>query len=302
MGRDTLIPLLREQGCEVLEQAPLCRYTSFRIGGPAALLVTPLNADATVAALRLCYEQGCAVTVIGNGSNLLVGDNGIDGVVLRIGGGTTPPVAEGDGMIACEAALPLKELCRFAREQGLTGLEPLYGIPGTVGGAVYMNAGAYGGEVSQTLWDATAVSLDGTVRVVKAEELALSYRHSALMDSGEIVLSARFRLQPDTREAIGARMDDYLHRRRDKQPLEFPSAGSFFKRPEGYFAGALIEQCGLKGYRVGDAQVSEKHAGFLINRGSATCAQMKELMTHVQQTVKEQHGVLLEPEVRFLGE
>lgn len=301
MERAALIPLLRQQNCEVLEQAPLRSYTSFHIGGPAALLVTPRGADAAVAALTLCREHGCEVTVIGNGSNLLVGDNGIDGVVLRIGGGTEPPVSEADGVIACEAALPLKELCRFAREQGLAGLEPLYGIPGTVGGAVYMNAGAYGGEIAQTLLDATVVARDGTVRVVPAAELALSYRHSALMQSGEVVLSARFRLTPDDSAAIGERMNDFLHRRREKQPLEFPSAGSFFKRPMGYFAGGLIEQCGLKGYRIGDAQVSEKHAGFLINRGNASCAEMKELMRYVQQTVQQQHGVRLEPEVCFLG-
>ncbi len=301
MERVALISLLRQQNCEVLEKAPLRRYTSFHIGGPAEMLVTPHGVDAVVAALTLCREHGCEVTVIGNGSNLLVGDNGIDGVVLRIGGGTEPPILEEDGVIACEAALPLKELCRFAREQGLAGLEPLYGIPGTVGGAVYMNAGAYGGEIAQVLLDATVVARDGMVRVVSAAELALSYRHSALMQSDEVVVAARFRLTADDSAVIGERMNEYLRRRREKQPLEFPSAGSFFKRPTGYFAGGLIEQCGLKGYRIGDAQVSEKHAGFFINRGNASCAEMKQLMVYIQQMVEQQHGVRLEPEVCFLG-
>lgn len=290
-----------ERGCEVQREVPLKSYTSFRIGGPAALLITPPDAVAAAEVLAACTQRGVPVTVIGNGSNLLISDAGIPGVVLRIGGADTPPVREGD-RIRCTAALPLKALCRFAREQGLAGLEPLYGIPGTVGGAVFMNAGAYGGSVSDTLVAVTVTDRTGKVRSCAAAELTLGYRYSKLMETGEVVLAAEFALRPDSSAAIGARMEELMARRREKQPLEYPSAGSFFKRPEGHFAGALIEACGLKGARVGDAQVSEKHAGFIVNRGTASCCEVKELMRQVQETVLRQHGVQLVPEVRFLGE
>lgn len=301
MDRTAIEQLARAQGCTVQIDTPLKNYTSFRIGGPATLLITPHSAEAAAATLKLLWEQNVSVTVIGNGSNLLVSDRGVDGVVMRIGGSETPPTRKGTHIL-CDAALPLKVLCRFAREQGLKGLEPLYGIPGTVGGAVYMNAGAYGGEVADTLYGVTVASQSGELIERRAEELALRYRHSTLMQSGEVVLRAEFELTPDEPAAIGARMEDYMMRRREKQPLEYPSAGSFFKRPEGHFAGALIEQSGLKGTCVGDAQVSEKHAGFLINRGSATCCDVKALMKQIQETVWQDHGVMLEPEVQFLGE
>lgn len=301
MNWDEIAHRAAAYGCTVERDAPMRDYTSFRIGGAAACLITPPTPQAAAAVLADCAALELPVTVIGNGSNLLVSDAGIDGVVLHIGGEAPLPVREGNTLV-CTAALPLKQLCRFARQEGLSGLEPLYGIPGTVGGAVYMNAGAYGGEVAQTLTAVTAASRTGEVRRIGASELALSYRHSALMDTGETVLTAAFTLTPEDPAVIGGKMDEFLARRREKQPLEYPSAGSFFKRPEGHYAGALIEACGLKGAAEGDAQISEKHAGFLINRGEATCKQVVTLMRRVQETVWREQGVKLCPEVQFVGE
>ena len=198
--------------------------------------------------------------------------------------------------------MQLKHLCQFARDNSLTGLEFAFGIPGTVGGAVYMNAGAYDGEMSQVVTMAHCITPEGERGVLPVAELELGYRHSALMEKGYIVTGVTLQLKLGDYDAIAAKMKDLMGRRRDKQPLEYPSAGSFFKRPTGYFAGALVEQTGLKGFRVGDAQVSEKHAGFVVNRGHATAAEMLELCRQVQEKVYEAHGVRLEPEVRFVGE
>ena len=202
----------------------------------------------------------------------------------------------------CPAGVPLLRLCRVACEHGLSGLEFAYGIPGSVGGAVYMNAGAYGGEMKDVLTEVSLLPPDGSAVTRAADTLSLSYRHSALMEEGGVVLSATVTLTPDDPAAIAARMDECMEKRRSKQPLEYPSAGSFFKRPPGQFAGALIEQCGLKGFRVGDAQVSEKHAGFVVNRGHATCEQVKALAREVRRRVREQTGFDLVPEVRLLGD
>lgn len=294
---DTAVTL----GCTVTPNAPMAQATTFRIGGPADLLID-LPADAAGPLLALCRQEGIPYLFIGNGSNLLVGDKGIRGAVLRLQDDGADPVLLDDGRLYAPAGMQLKRLCLFAREQRLTGLEFAFGIPGTVGGAVYMNAGAYGGEMVDVVESADCVSPDGQRYTLSAEELALSYRHSSLMDNGGIVLGVTLRLTPGDYDTIAATMKDLMGRRRDKQPLEYPSAGSFFKRPEGYFAGKLIQDAGLKGFAVGDAQISEKHAGFVINRGAATAADMVELCRQVQARIMETDGVLLEPEVRFIGE
>ena len=290
----------RALGCTVTPQASLAELTSFRIGGPAARLIELPSADAAARIAALCKQADFPVFWLGKGSNLLVSDRGFDGVVLRLTDAGAP-VVDGN-RIVCPAGVPLLRLCRAACKHGLTGLEFAYGIPGSVGGAVYMNAGAYGGEMRDVLTEVRVLCPDGTVQTVPADELALAYRHSALMESGGVVLSAAVTLTPDDPAAISARMEERMGRRRAKQPLEYPSAGSFFKRPEGQFAGALIEQCGLKGFRVGDAQVSEKHAGFVVNRGHATCEQIKTLAREVRRRVREQTGFVLQPEVRLLGD
>ena len=295
----------RRSGCSTEEQIPMAAYTSFRIGGPADLLVTAEDESAAARAAVACRSSGIPLLILGNGSNLLVDDAGIRGAVLRLSDHAQPEcigtAEDRKVLVRCPAGLPLKQLCRFARDNGLAGLEFAYGIPGTVGGAAYMNAGAYGGEMKDVLAEVRTIASDGEFLTHPADTLSLSYRHSALMENGEIVTSVLVSLMPDDPVAIGARMEDYMNRRREKQPLEYPSAGSFFKRPPGMFAGTLIEGCGLKGFTVGGAQISKKHAGFVVNRGGATCADVKELARQVRERVYAAHGVWLEPEVRFVG-
>lgn len=290
----------RAVGCDVEEHMPMANATSFKIGGPADLYITAPDETAAQTVLQQCRARAVPVLLAGYGSNLLVSDAGIAGVVLRQSGRGEIRRTDG-GRVVCGAGVSLKRLCMFARYEGLTGLETLYGIPGTVGGGVYMNAGAYGGEVADTLESVQVVTADGRLETRTAQELALGYRHSALMDNGDAVVSAVFRLETEAQAVIAARMEEYMQRRRSKQPLEYPSAGSFFKRPTGYFAGALIEQCGLKGFTVGGAQISEKHAGFVINRGGATCVDVRRLAQEVHERVLAAVGVSLEPEVRLVG-
>ncbi len=305
MDLTPLLTLARETGCTVTESTPMATMTTMRVGGPADALITIPDGDTVAKLLALCYRENIPCFWLGNGSNLLVGDRGIRGAVLRLDP-RAATVMRDDTTLFVDAGMTLQRLCLFAREESLTGLEFAYGIPGTVGGAVYMNAGAYDGEISAVLAEVDCVTCTGEHVTFSAQELALRYRHTALMDypAGQtpIVVRATFTLQKEKKEAIAARMKELITRRQEKQPLEYPSAGSFFKRPTGHFAGGLIEQAGLKGYRVGDAQVSEKHAGFIINRGNATAAQMQQLCTDVQAVVFEQFGVQLEPEVRFVGE
>ena len=301
MDYQHLIDTARQLGCTVTVDAPMAGATTFRIGGPADLLID-LPTEAVGPVLTLCKQENIPYLFIGNGSNLLVGDKGIRGAVLRLQDDGADPVLLDDCRLYAPAGMQLKRLCMFVREQSLTGLEFAFGIPGTVGGAVYMNAGAYGGEMADVIESADCVSPDGERYTLSAAELGLSYRHSALMENGGIVLGVTLKLTPGDYDTIAATMKDLMGRRRDKQPLEYPSAGSFFKRPEGYFAGKLIQDAGLKGFAVGDAQVSEKHAGFVVNRGSATAADMLELCRQVQAKIMETDGVLLEPEVRFIGE
>ena len=294
---DTAIAL----GCTVTEHASMAQATTFRIGGPADLLID-LPVDAAGPILSLCRQEDIPHLFIGNGSNLLVGDKGIRGAVLRLADDGAEPTRLDNHRLYVPAGMPLKRLCLFAREQSLTGLEFAFGIPGTVGGAVYMNAGAYGGEMADVIVSADCVTPDGEPCTLSAAELELGYRHSSLMETGCIVLGVTLQLTLGDYDTIAAAMKDLMNRRREKQPLEYPSAGSFFKRPTGYFAGKLIQDAGLKGFAVGDAQVSEKHAGFVVNRGAATAADMVELCRQVQNKIMETDGVLLEPEVRFIGE
>ena len=283
----------------VLENEPLARHTTFRVGGPADVLFLPESAEELRRAMELAREAGEDCLVIGNGSNLLVRDGGVRGLVIKLAGPMSGISVEGNS-IRAQAGASLSQVSRAALQASLTGLEFASGIPGSLGGALAMNAGAYGGELSQVVREATAL-LDGEVRTLSREELAMGYRTSRLLREGGIVLSAVLDLKEGDASEIAETMDELNRRRREKQPLSFPSAGSTFKRPEGYFAGALIEQAGLKGYAIGGAQVSEKHAGFLINRGGATASDLLRLIEYVQERVYAQSGVRLETEVRICG-
>lgn len=302
MDFSALVPKFEACGCIVTEYVPLSALTTFKIGGPARLLVdVPLTAVSAVGELLCqCKADGIPTLWIGRGSNLLCADEGIDAVVLRLEQDTAVNVEDGR-LLSCSAGVTLTALCRAAQKNGLTGLEFAFGIPGSVGGAVFMNAGAYDGEIKDVLDSVDVLTPDGKIRHLTAAMLDLSYRHSKLMETGDVVVTATFKLKPGDPAAILAKMNDFTARRRDKQPLEFPSAGSFFKRPTGFFAGKLIQDCNLKGFAVGDAQVSEKHAGFVINRGNATCADVKALAKAVHDTVLAETGAELFPEVRLVG-
>ena len=285
---------------QILENEPMSRHTTFRVGGPADVLFLPESEEQLLQALSIAREAGVPCFVIGNGSNLVVKDGGIRGLVIALGEGMAAIARAGETLTAWAGA-SLARVSAYAQASGLSGLEFASGIPGTLGGGCAMNAGAYGGQLSDVLVDAR-VLLDGVVRTLTVEEMQMGYRTSLPLRRGGIVISARFALTPDDPEAIAARMRELNARRRDKQPLNYPSAGSTFKRPEGYFAGALIEQAGLKGKRVGGAQVSEKHAGFIVNTGGATAADILTLIGTVQDEVADRFGVRLETEVRILGE
>ena len=287
-------------GLSVLREEPMSAHTTFRIGGSARRMAKVSTCEELSALLTLAHEQGYPYLLLGNGSNLLVSDAGIDALVIHTGALQQVERLSDDTLYA-QAGVSLAKLAVFAMKHSLTGLEFAHGIPGSLGGAVCMNAGAYGGEMKQIVREVTAWLPERGVCTMTLDELALSYRHSYFSDHEGVVLGAKLQLSAGDENAIRAQMEDLIGRRREKQPLEYPSAGSFFKRPEGHFAGALIEQCGLKGASVGGAQVSEKHAGFVINTGNATCEDVLALMRKVQKTVFEQTGVQLEPEVRMIG-
>lgn len=284
----------------LLEREPMSKHTSFRIGGPADFFVQPANEEELWNALHLARQEKVPFFIVGNGSNLLVSDEGFRGMILHTGGMLKDISVEGDVIYAQAGAL-LSTVAKTALEHGLAGMEFAAGIPGTLGGAVCMNAGAYGGEMKDILLDAEVLTQEGERLVFPVEELDLSYRHSVIFEKNYVVLAAHIRLSRGDTAEIKNRMNELAGARRDKQPLEYPSAGSTFKRPEGYFAGKLIQDAGLKGYTVGGAQVSEKHSGFVINRGGATAEEVRFLIRQVQQKVRSQFGVELEPEVRMLG-
>jgi len=281
---------------------PMSRHTSFRVGGPAARMAFPANGEQVVLLQGFAEECGIEPLVIGNGTNLLVADEGLDRLVIDTSEAMHSICLEEDGVtITADAGVSLARLADFACKQGLTGLEFAHGIPGTLGGAVCMNAGAYGGEMQQVIDHVTLLFPEEGIRTLTCEEMKFSYRRSLLNEfPNAIVLKASVQLSAGDPESIRETMRDLMQRRKNSQPLEWPSAGSTFKRPEGYFAAALIDQCGLKGFTVGGAQVSEKHAGFVINRGGATFADIMELIAQVQERVYKEKGVRLEPEIKVI--
>lgn len=297
---EAIIKIANDCGAEVYRDFPLSKVTSFQTGGNADVLILPNGTEALQAMLNACRAQGIRYCVIGNGSNLLVSDSGVRGVVFRLGAPMAKMEILEDGKIRCEAGASLTALCNFALKHGLSGLEFAYGIPGSAGGAAYMNAGAYGGEMRDVLLSCRHIASDGSVGMFQGEALQLGYRKSVYSGQDYVITELLLQLTPGDPQTIRAAMDEKMRRRKEKQPLEYPSAGSTFKRPTGYFAGALIEECGLKGFTVGGAQVSEKHAGFVINKGGATTADILELIRRVQETVYSEKGVHLQTEVLYL--
>ena len=290
---------LLQAGIPFRENEPLAAHCTFKIGGPAQLFVQPQTEQQLCSAVALCKEQAVRYYLLGNGSNILFADEGFAGVVIDISALGSDIAVEGNTLTA-GAGVRLAVLCRAALEHGLSGLEFAYGIPGTVGGAVYMNAGAYGGEMKDVLTVVRYLTAEGEVVQASAAELDLSYRHSIFEENGGCILSAQFALQPGNAADIRAKMDELMAKRADKQPLDKPSAGSTFKRPAGAFAAALIDQCGLRGFRHGGAAVSDKHCGFVVNLGGATCADVLALCDEVRAIVKEKTGYELEKEIRVV--
>lgn len=284
----------------LLVNEPMSEHTTFEIGGPADFYVIPEDFDEVRDVIAACKDAGVDYFVLGCGSDLLVSDEGYRGVIVAVADGLVGVSVE-DDEICCQAGVGLREASEMACELGLSGLEFACGIPGSVGGACFMNAGAYGGCMADALKEVRVLLPDGSVVDVPADELDLGYRKSRIADEGWVVLSATFGLNPGDPEKIRATMDDLTHQREEKQPLELPSAGSTFKRPEGHFAGKLITDAGLKGYQSGGAAVSKKHAGFVVNVGGATASDVHAVIEHVQDEVERQFSVRLEPEVRFLG-
>ncbi|HAK58545.1 MAG TPA: UDP-N-acetylenolpyruvoylglucosamine reductase [Lachnospiraceae bacterium] len=306
-----------------LEQEPMSRHTTFRVGGPARYYLIPESREDVGAALGFARERELPFTVIGNGSNLLVSDAGFDGVVIEIGDSLSELTYQPAGMgvadavddsavsepgdadsviVSADAGLRLTTMAKRLADMSLAGFEFAAGIPGTVGGAITMNAGAYDGEIKDSLVSVTVMDTDGQIKDIKADDLQLSYRHSVLQDSAYTVLSGTFCFNRGDADEIRGRIRELNERRREKQPLDYPSAGSTFKRPEGYFAGKLIQDAGLRGYSIGDAQVSEKHCGFIINRGAAAAMDIYRLIEYVREEVKTRFGVELVPEVRLVGD
>lgn len=302
MNRDLVLKQLKSLlGAEnILTDEPMSNHCTFRIGGNADFFVSPCNGEQIAEIVRIANEENIPYFVTGNGSNLLVSDKGYRGIIINIGKNMSSVTLNGNIMTA-GAGATLARIAHKAASNGLTGLEFASGIPGTLGGAVYMNAGAYGGEMKDVVIRTEYLDTDGNVKTVSGDSHHFGYRKSVFSDGG-IVLSAVMELKYGDKEDIQALMADFNNRRRSKQPLEYPSAGSTFKRPEGYFAGKLIEDAGLKGYSVGGACVSEKHSGFVINTGDASCTDVLELIDYIKKTVYEKFGVELETEVKYLGE
>ncbi len=300
MRVDSLKALAETLKIKYSENEAMALHTSFKIGGAADIFLSPDSAQKLAEILSFVKREEIPFFILGSGSNLLVSDKGIEGAVISTAELSDLRLVD-ETTIYAGAGVSLAALCCFARDNGLTGLEFAYGIPGSVGGAIYMNAGAYGGDMSGVALSAESLNGQGNVITRPLEELELSYRHSIFEENGEVILGATFRLQKGDRETIAAEMTRIIEKRKLSQPLEFPSAGSTFKRPEGYFAAALIDKCGLKGRAVGGAKVSEKHAGFVINFDKATCSDVLELIEVIKDTVKQAEGVDLSTEVIFVG-
>ena len=290
-----------ELGIEYEKNVSMAAKTSFKTGGNAEMMVYPDNTTQLKSILKVCKSNNIQTYIIGNGSNILVSDNGLSGVVVRLSNNYSDIRLVDETTVEVEAGASMKALCMFCLEHSLSGLEFAYGIPGTAGGAAYMNAGAYGGEMKDVLIKCEHLDSNGEEGSFEGDELELGYRKSVYSNSDYVITKLVLKLKKANYADIKALMDENLGKRKAKQPLEYPSAGSTFKRPDGYFAGALIEECSLKGYTVGGAQVSEKHAGFVINKGGATSTDIEKLIKHIQKVVFDEKGVMLEPEVKFLG-
>ena len=296
---DALLQLTAEKN--VLTDEPMKKHVTFRVGGPADYFVTPESAEEVQKIILLCKEKGMPYYILGNGSNLLVSDNGYRGVIIQIYKAMSNITVEGE-LVTAQAGALLAAIAAQTAGASLTGFEFASGIPGTIGGAAVMNAGAYGGEMKDVMEQVTVLTKDGEILVIPGEQMEMGYRTSIVAKNQYIVLEAVIRLAHGDQEQIRARMNELKEKRTTKQPLEYPSAGSTFKRPEGYFAGKLIEDAGLRGFQIGGAQVSEKHCGFVINKDQATAADVRELIRQVSERVRENSGVTLEPEVKMLGE
>lgn len=300
MKTQQLCVLAEENGCKVYRDRMLKDYTTFKIGGKCNIVIDITSQESLAVLLKYCNENNINYLIIGKGSNMLCDDKGFNGVVFHIGNDFAQIKLIDKCTIEVEAGCSLMKLCKFALENSLTGLEFAYGIPGTVGGAIFMNAGAYDGEIKNVLESVECVDTDGNIHYLKAEELDLSYRHSIFHENDCVVIKGVFKLSNGNEKAISDKMNDLMCRRKEKQPLEYPNAGSTFKRPVGQFAGKLIQDCGLKGFSVGGAMVSEKHSGFVINYDNATYEDVTELIKQVQKIVKEKTGFWLECEVRII--
>lgn len=287
-------------GCEARKYEPMSKHTSFKIGGNADVYIKVNNLSKLSTILKECQASDVDYMILGNGSNLLVSDDGIRGVVIRLDGDFRKITLLDDTTIFCGAGATLAYLCKFALNCGLSGLEFAWGIPGTVGGAVFMNAGAYDGEMKDVVHSVSHISPSGEIGRTEKENMNFGYRTSVYRSNNMIITGVTLKLKKGNPDEIRAKMDDYMSRRSTKQPLEYPSAGSVFKRPEGNFAGALIEQCGLKGKTCGGAQVSEKHAGFIINKSNATAKDVRDLIGEIQKTVSDKTGYSLECELIIL--
>lgn len=297
---ETIFNLAEILGCEARKYEPMSKHTSFKIGGNADVYIKVNNLSKLSTILKECQASDVDYMILGNGSNLLVSDDGIRGVVIRLDGDFRKITLLDDTTIFCGAGATLAYLCKFALNCGLSGLEFAWGIPGTVGGAVFMNAGAYDGEMKDVVHSVSHISPSGEIGRTEKENLNFGYRTSVYRSNNMIITGVTLKLKKGNPDEIRAKMDDYMSRRSTKQPLEYPSAGSVFKRPEGNFAGALIEQCGLKGKTCGGAQVSEKHAGFIINKSNATSKDVRDLIGEIQKNVSEKTGYSLECELIIL--
>ncbi len=297
---EKFLNFLKQNNINFALNEPMKNHTSFKIGGNADIFISPKNINECSDVILECNNEKIPYIIVGRGSNLLVRDEGIKGVVISISNSFSEIKALSDTVLCCQAGASLASVCSFALENSLTGMEFAYGIPGNIGGAIYMNAGAYGGEMKDIVVSCEYLDQNGKLQTISAEELDFSYRHSFFSDKNYIIVSVTLELKKGNAEEIKEKMTDILKRRKEKQPLEFPSAGSTFKRPEGSYASLLVDECGLKGMRVGDAQVSEKHAGFIINRANATAKDVLELIEKVQTIVKEKTGYYLEPEVKVI--